>query len=78
MPIFTSIIAAAALDEEYMTTGRVAGLVLGLLGVGVLTGEDVLDVTSASVLGQFAIVGAAACYGGGAVYARNLLRDATR
>ena len=74
VPIFTSIIAAAVLDEEYMTMGRIAGLVLGLLGVGVLTGKDVLDVTSASVLGQFAIVGAAACYGGGAVYARNLLR----
>lgn len=75
VPIFTSIIAAAALDEEYMTTGRIAGLVLGLIGVGVLTGKDVLDVTSANVLGQFAIVLAALCYGGGAVYARHLLRN---
>lgn len=74
VPIFTAVIAAAALTEEYLTRGRIAGLVLGLIGVGVLTGEDVLDVTSASVLGQFAIVLAALCYGGGAVYARNLLR----
>lgn len=74
VPIFTAVIAAAVLSEEYLTAGRIGGLILGLIGVGVLTGEDVLDVTNANVLGQFAIVGAAACYGAGAVYARNLLR----
>jgi drug/metabolite transporter (DMT)-like permease len=74
VPIFTALIAAAVLADEYMTPARAGGLVLGLAGVAVLTGEDVLDVTSASVLGQLAIIGAAACYGAGAVYARNLLR----
>jgi drug/metabolite transporter (DMT)-like permease len=74
VPIFTSVIAAAVLAEEYLTPARIGGLALGLIGVGVLTGEDVLDVTSASVLGQFAIVLAALCYGSGAVYARQLLR----
>jgi drug/metabolite transporter (DMT)-like permease len=74
VPIFTAVIAAAVYADEYLTPPRIAGLILGLLGVGVLTGEDALDVTSANVLGQLAVVGAAACYGVGAVWARNLLR----
>lgn len=74
VPIFTAAIAAGVLTEERFTTARAGGLVLGFLGVAVLTGEDVLDITSADVLGQLACVGAAACYGFGAVYARILLR----
>jgi drug/metabolite transporter (DMT)-like permease len=74
VPIFTAVIAAAVLDEEHFTAPRLAGLFLGFLGVGVLTGEDVFDITDSSVLGELAVVGAAMCYGFGAVYARNLLR----
>jgi drug/metabolite transporter (DMT)-like permease len=74
VPIFTAAIAAALLEEERFTTPRAAGLLLAFLGVGVLTGEDALHVTDSSVLGQLAVIGAAACYGIGAVYARNLLR----
>lgn len=74
VPIFTAAIAAGALAEERFTAPRAAGLVLAFLGVAVLTGEDVLDVTSSSVLGQLAVVAAAGCYGVGAVYARILLR----
>lgn len=73
-PIFTAAIAAGVLAEERLTAPRLGGLVLGFLGVAVLTGEDVLDITSSNVLGQLAVVGAAACYGLGAVYARILLR----
>lgn len=75
VPIFTATFAAAILDEEYFTSSRVGGLLLGFLGVGVLTGRDVLDITDSDVLGEVAVVGAAACYGLGAVYARNLLRE---
>jgi drug/metabolite transporter (DMT)-like permease len=74
MPIFTSVFAAAFLVEERFTPARMAGLALDFLGVVVLTGNDVLDITDSSVLGQFAIVAAAACYGIGSVASRTLLR----
>lgn len=74
VPIFTAAIAAGVLTEERFTVARAGGLVLAFLGVAVLTGEEVLDITSANVLGQLAVVAAAACYGVGAVYARILLR----
>ena len=75
MPIFTSVFAAAFLLEERFTPARLAGLLLGFLGVLVLTGKDVLDVTDSSVLGQFAVIAAAACYGVGSVVSRTLLRS---
>jgi drug/metabolite transporter (DMT)-like permease len=74
MPIFTAAIAAALLPEEVFTPGRLAGLLLGFLGILVLSGEDILRITDAGVLGQLAVVAAAACYGLGSVYARRLLR----
>jgi drug/metabolite transporter (DMT)-like permease len=75
VPIFTAVVAAALLDEEYFTWARRGGLLLGFVGVGVLTGTESLDVTDSSVAGQLAVVGAALCYGIGAVYMRSLLRD---
>jgi len=74
MPIFTSIIAAAVLTEEHFTASRLFGLLLGFVGVGVLTGDDVFNITDENVLGQLAVVGAACCYGIGAVLLRNVLR----
>ena len=74
MPIFTSVFAAAFLAEERFTPARLAGLMLCFLGVLVLTGKDVLDVTDSSVLGQFAVIAASACYGVGSVASRVLLR----
>lgn len=79
VPIFTAAFAAALLDDEYFTGWRAFGLLLGFAGVAVLTGEGALDVTDSSVLGQLACVGAAVCYGVGAVFSRQLLQrvDAT-
>ena len=75
MPLFTAVFAAALLAEERVTVARFAGLFLGLLGVVVLTGGDIVDVTDSSVVGQLAVVASAACYALGAVYARVLLRS---
>jgi drug/metabolite transporter (DMT)-like permease len=75
MPLFTTLFAAIFLMEERLTPVRGSGLVLGLLGVVVLTGGDIYDFSDSSVLGQLAVVGAAACYGAGAVYARGLLKQ---
>lgn len=74
VPIFTAVIAAAVLADERFTSGRLIGLALGFLGVAILTADDLSDVTDSNVLGQLAVVLAAVCYGGGAVYARTLLR----
>jgi drug/metabolite transporter (DMT)-like permease len=75
MPLFTSLFAGLVLVDERMTWLRLSGLLLGFLGVAILTGGDITDVTDSSVLGQMAVVGAAACYGAGAVYARTLLQS---
>jgi drug/metabolite transporter (DMT)-like permease len=75
MPLFTALFAAAFLLEEQLTPIRLAGLAVGFVGVIVLTGGDIYDFRDSSVLGQLAVVAAAACYGGGAVYARSLLRQ---
>ena len=74
MPLFTALFAAAFLLEEQLTPIRLAGLAVGFMGVIVLTGGDIYDFRDSSVLGQLAVVAAAACYGGAAVYARSLLR----
>jgi drug/metabolite transporter (DMT)-like permease len=75
MPLFTALFASLILVDERMTWLRLSGLLLGFLGVAVLTGDDITDVTDSSVLGQMAVVGAAACYGAGAVYARTFLHS---
>ena len=75
VPIFTAVFAAAFLMEERFTSGRLIGLLLGFAGIIVLTGDDALHITDADVLGQLAVVAAAACYGASAVYSRTLLRD---
>ncbi|MFQ6019291.1 MAG: DMT family transporter [Dehalococcoidia bacterium] len=73
-PLFTALFAAILLAEERLAPAAVAGLLVGFLGVIVLTGGDILDFTRADVLGQLAVVAASACYGLGAVFARSLLR----
>lgn len=73
VPIFTALVAVIALDEERFTSARLLGLLLAFLGVGVLTGRDVTDVTSSNVLGELAVVGAAASYGVGTVWTRQTL-----
>ena len=75
MPLFTALFATAILVEEELTASRVIGLGAGVGGVALLGGRDVIDVTNADVLGQFAVVLGAACYGASAVYARTLLRE---
>jgi drug/metabolite transporter (DMT)-like permease len=75
MPLFTALFATVVLVDERLTWLRLSGLLVGFLGVAVLAGGDITDVTDSGVLGQMAVVGAAACYGAGAVYARTLLHS---
>jgi len=75
MPIFTASFAAAVLPEERFSAARVGGLVVGFLGVLVLTGDEAFDITSSNMLGQLAVIAASACYAVGSVFSRTLLRS---
>lgn len=74
MPIFTALFAAAVFADERFSAMRAAGLALGFVGVVVLTGDDALHLTDTSVLGELAVISAAACYAIGNVVFRTLLR----
>lgn len=73
MPMFT-VAFAAALPEERLAPRGFLGLGVGFLGVVVLTGGDIVNVTSSNTLAMLAVVVAAASYGVAAVIARHLLK----
>lgn len=73
MPMFTVAFAAVSSDERLAPRGFL-GIAAGFLGVVVLTGGDVVNVTSSSTLAMLAVVGAAASYGFAAVVAKRLLQ----
>lgn len=74
VPIFTTIVAVAVLDEDTLTPQRLGGLLLGFVGVVVVTGGDIAGLAGSNLLAELAVVGAAAMYGAGAVYSRQTLR----
>jgi drug/metabolite transporter (DMT)-like permease len=68
VPLFVIVIAAMFLKGETVTINRVAGLVVGFIGVAVLVGLDVTDLGSANTLGELALIGATISYAVGNVY----------
>jgi len=78
MPLWTAIFASIFLVDEHLTPLTVAGLLVGFGGVAVLSGGDLTNLQQASLLGHLAVVGAAACYGVGAVFARARLQAEDR
>jgi drug/metabolite transporter (DMT)-like permease len=69
-PIFSIIVAHFLLADERMTLGKLAGVLLGLLGVVVLIGADALSGVSVATLGMLACLGAALSYGFASVFGR--------
>ncbi|HYL39961.1 MAG TPA: DMT family transporter, partial [Candidatus Binatus sp.] len=75
VPLFAIVFAALFLHDEPLTLNRLAGLVVGYLGVIVLVSKTLLSGgTTSSLEGELALVASAVCYGGGAVYARRNVR----
>jgi drug/metabolite transporter (DMT)-like permease len=74
IPLFTLLIAATAFRMERITPNRVAGIALGMVGVGFLTGRSVLDYESSGGLGALALLAASLCYGFAFAYARRFVR----
>jgi drug/metabolite transporter (DMT)-like permease len=79
VPLFTIAIAAVALHDEPITVSRLAGLVVGFVGVFILVSRG-LDVSGSgsggdsSLYGEIALVGSSISYAVGAVYARRNVR----
>lgn len=68
-PLFTTLIAFAALRDERPTLEKAAGLAVGFAGVVVLLGGG----GKGEVGGYLAVLGASACYGIAFVYMRRIL-----
>ena len=75
-PFFVVFLAHFFIADEHLTRDNIIGMVLGLLGVIILIGPQALQSVGSNMLAQLAVVGAALCYAIGAVYMRNLLRQA--
>ena len=68
VPLFVIVIAAVFLKGETITLNRVAGLVIGFVGVATLVGVDVTDFGSANAMGELALIGSTISYAIGNVY----------
>ena len=68
-PLFTVLIAAAVLESESLRAMRLAGVVLGFAGVGVIVGFE----TGGSIEGVIAVTAASLSYAGSFVFARRYL-----
>jgi drug/metabolite transporter (DMT)-like permease len=73
VPLFTIIIAPLFLHDEPIRVNGVVGLVVGFIGVVILTSRD-LTIGNSDLTGEVALLGAAFSYAVGAVYARRNMR----
>lgn len=69
-PLFTVLLAHALTVDERLTTGRLAGVGLGLAGVVVMVGPEALAGLGAAVLAQLAVLAAALSYASAGIYGR--------
>jgi drug/metabolite transporter (DMT)-like permease len=70
-PLFTLVVARLLADEA-LTGSKIAGVVLGIAGVGVLVGPEALDANTSSVIGMLCILGASLSYAFSALWMRRL------
>lgn len=69
-PLFAVFLAHFFTRDERLTLNRLAGVAIGLFGVVVMIGTDVLAGIGLNVLAQIAVLGAALAYGISGVYGR--------
>ena len=70
VPLFVIPIAAILLPTEKITLNAVIGIAIGLVGVAVVVGFNPASLAGTELLAQLALIGAAASYALGGVYAR--------
>lgn len=73
VPLFAIVIAPIFLHDEPIRVNGVAGLLVGFIGVVVLTSRD-LAIAGSDLSGEIALLGAALSYAVGAVYSRHNMR----
>ena len=61
-PLFTVLVMHAFSTDEKATPAKLAGVALGLAGVGAMVGADAVAGGAGGVLAQLAMLGAAMCY----------------
>lgn len=75
-PFFTVLFAVFLFRAEALTIDKVLGVILGFLGVLVISGRDLTAVMTHSAWGQLAVLLSSACYGLGFAYARRFVYGA--
>jgi drug/metabolite transporter (DMT)-like permease len=73
-PLFTVIVAHLCTNDERMTGNRLAGVLIGMIGVVVTIGPAALQGLGSDVLAQLAVLAAALSYAFAGVYGRRLAR----
>jgi drug/metabolite transporter (DMT)-like permease len=73
VPLFVIVIAPFFLHDEPIRVNGVVGLLVGFIGVVILTSRD-LTIGDSDLRGEIALLGAAFSYAVGAVYARRNMR----
>ncbi|MEO1103468.1 MAG: DMT family transporter [Pseudomonadota bacterium] len=73
-PLFTALIAGAALADERLTATKLLGIGLGIAGVAVMIGPQTILTLGDDLFHQLAVLGAALSYGIAAVFGRRFGR----
>ena len=73
VPLFAIVLSAIFLADEPMRVNGVVGLIVGFIGVVIITSRGLTGAGS-SVVGEIALLGAAFSYACGAVYSRRNVR----
>lgn len=74
VPLFVVLLAPLVLADERLTISKLAGVVVGLLGVVVLVGFDPASIARNELAGEIALIGSAVSYAVGVVYARRFVK----
>jgi drug/metabolite transporter (DMT)-like permease len=73
-PLCTVVVAHALTDDEKLSGGRLAGVVIGFGGVVLMIGPGVLEGLGVHVLAQLAVLGATVSYAFAGVFGRRFRR----
>lgn len=74
VPLFAIVLSAIFLRDEPMRVNGVAGLLIGFLGVLIITSRGLDGTDDSPLIGQLALLGATFSYAAGAVYSRRNVR----
>jgi drug/metabolite transporter (DMT)-like permease len=69
-PLFAVIMAHFLTSDEKATPNKIAGVLIGFLGVAVLIGMQVFSTAGANLWAEFAVLGAAVSYASAGIYGR--------